>query len=206
MGKRSKTAKQKAARSAQRLSKTLAQRLSVSASSSNNLVKGGTSKSAKLLRSLQRRQEKKQTVARRSAEDQEFARQQASLMERERVIDWKRNQRKTTNSKMEMQPASFAATDQEKSTKQLLDETVETVAGWGGVQSTTTQRVLVASLPRWSSEAHHGESAESNNPWAVLDDDEEDKEVPTQPPAPALVFAPASFSMAPSSAEIDPDL
>mmetsp|Transcript_3311 Transcript_3311/g.6902 ORF Transcript_3311/g.6902 Transcript_3311/m.6902 type:complete len:303 (-) Transcript_3311:186-1094(-) len=127
----------------------------------------------------------------------DFLRQQASLREREMRIEWKRNvTRKFRNNggnkiSIKLTPASFAATDAEKSVDQLVQETTHSVGNWNGLEggsgndtprkqlpnfSTPFSTPISQSAPEaaaWSPDAVA--TVDNNaNPWAVLADDDDD--------------------------------
>lgn len=167
-----------------------------------------------------------------AAEKKDFESQQASMNERERHVTWKRNDIKSNNSKkisstlsnqnplQLLQPASFCATDADKSTSQLVQETLHSVSGLSGIgaastfsnntQMNTNQGqqqgqsslafAVANSTERWTAQANSSEKVELKNPWAVLgtgdDDDDDDAGARQQQiaqPSP-FQFAPPTFS------------
>ena len=223
MGKRkSKTSKQKQAKSAKRLAKVFSKKLGISDEDKMALSSSSKPRPKKASRTadkmkfasaskaqIKRLQRKKKALT--SPEEEEFRRQQASLVERELSIEWKRNRPKKTNNKktapMDFAPASFAATDAEKPTQRLVEEAaaqVHTMQGIGTANfiplAGSSLQAMAAAGQSWSAE---GEIPKTSNPWAVLNDEEEESaRPPTMAPA-SFQFAPASFSLGDN---VDPDL
>jgi hypothetical protein len=157
--------------------------------------------------------QKKATPGTAATEKKDFESQQASMNEREKYVTWKRNDIKKNNTKNNasstlsnqnplqlLQPATFCATDAEKSTSQLVQETLHSVSGLSGIGTTATSAfsnnthmnmnqgqqqgqsslamaVAASSTERWTAQADSPDRAERTNPWAVLgtgDDDDDD--------------------------------
>jgi hypothetical protein len=159
-------------------------------------------------------------------EQKEFDRLQASLVEREMTVEWKRNKKSTRQSRrskgkpttsakklldLTAQPATFAVKDSEKTTSQLVQEVVSKVQKLEGIGETRTMNSLGSAFlrpetpPAWSPE----EVVQTSNPWAVLDDESSPPDrLPTTTPnctptSNFFQFAPASFSL---GINVDPDL
>lgn len=159
-------------------------------------------------------------------EQKEFDRLQSSLVEREMTIDWKRNKRSTRQTRrnkgkpttparkslnLTTTPASFAVTDAEKTTAQLVQEVATKVQNLEGIGQARRMNSLRGALsqpetpPAWSPE----EDTLTNNPWAILDDvSSPTAGLPTTTPnctptSNFFQFAPASFSL---GINVDPDL
>lgn len=235
--KKSKTSKQKQAKTARKLSKVFAKKLGVSEGKPEAMVVDSKKKhnnSKRLMKKPRRARKEKLTAGVPSKtkgpvnpEQKEFDRQQASMFERERMVEWKRNSGpKKSNtgaviptSAVQLQPATFLATDADKSTAQLLHETVQKVSGLEGIGSSFSSSGMVTSMQpgqsslaaavaasggsRWTdTAAPEQQPAVQNNPWAVLDTGDDDNENGQhahhnhrqQPAPPSFQFAPPSFS------------
>lgn len=159
-------------------------------------------------------------------EQKEFDRLQSSLVERERTIEWKRNKGSTRQSRknkgnsttlgrksldLTATPATFAVSDSEKTTAQLVQEVASKVQQLEGIGETRMMNLLGSAQvrpetpPAWSPD----EAIETSNPWAVLDDETSPTaRLPTTTPnctptSNFFQFAPASFSL---GINVDPDL
>jgi hypothetical protein len=163
-------------------------------------------------------------------EQQDFNRQQASMLERQHAMQWKRNITKTKGvfQPLQLAPASFAATDADKSTEQLVYETAQKVQVLGGIgytgfpnpqqggQSSLAAAAGVSSL--WADPALNKADAahvSTTNPWAVFGDDGDsdagDSHLQQQSQLRPFSFAPPSFSFgnpttSAMSSDMDPDL
>jgi hypothetical protein len=251
--KKSKTSKtkQKQAATGRKLSKTFAKKLGISEGKPEDMMVDRNSSAATSVnkknkharRSRTPMKDSKTMTAQRKAtpgsneEKKDFDSQQASMNERERFVTWKRNDIKNNNSKNAsstlasplqlLQPATFCATDAEKSTSRLVQEALHQVSGLSGIGATaptfsnahTNQgrqegqsslaMAVANSTERWTAEADDSpEKAARENPWAILgtgDDDDDDDTgihgaIQQQIPQPSpFQFAPPTFSFGSSS-------
>ena len=230
--KKSKTSKQKQAKTGRKLSKAFTKKLGISEGKPEDMViansnaaahtsgnkKGKQARRArnpmKDSKAMAAAAQKKATPGTGATEKKDFESQQASMNERERHITWKRNDiKKNNNSKnatasstMSMsnqnplqllQPATFCATDAEKSTSQLVQETLHSVSALSGIGATATSpfsnnthmqhgqqpgqsslaMAVANSTERWTAQADSPDNVQRKNPWAVLgtgDDDDDD--------------------------------
>jgi hypothetical protein len=258
--KKSHTSKKKQTRTGK---KTFVKKLGVSegkpeAMMTDNTTKMNGNKNARRSRGNIMKDSKAMAAQKKSPsgtneETKDFDRQQKSMVERERHVDWKRNGNKniskntsassmlSTPALQLMQPATFCATDAQKSTSQLVQETLNQVSVLSGIGATTATSsdmnmgqgrqqsslamAVAASQPlagtdteRWTAEADSVDVAQRKNPWAVLDngddDDIADNARQQQIPQPSpFQFAPPTFSFGnndnnnlSTACEIDPDL
>jgi len=242
--KKSKTGKQKQVKTARKLSKIFAKKLGVSEGKPEAMVldkNNSFASSTTAIKKKKARRADKNTKAagaaggkatataasaRGKAEREDFDRQQASMFERERFMEWKRNGGKkgnqattTSAAVLQLQPATFLATDADKSTAQLLNEAAHQVSGLTGIGAVATvgmdlqpqqqpgmsslaAAAGVAGMSRWAAEAEDAaeqEKQRQKNPWAVLDtghdsDTEQHTGLMQQQQKPAFQFAAPSFS------------
>lgn len=244
--KRSKTQKQKQQKATNKLAKAFGKKMGMNdvdskmkidvGGVSNSSSKSSLTSSQKLLRKIAREKQKKaaatssdsqsssSTKKQQSPHMRDFVRQQASLREREMRIEWKRNTTKrnrsaTAATKIHLTPASFAATDAEKPTDQLIGETTQKVSNWNGLEqqqqsaqqhrATPTKQLPSFSTPfstplaqssPWTAEEDDGVANNSNNPWAVLaDEDEENEQHHSQQKQPQSSIKPIPTLFAPTS-------
>jgi hypothetical protein len=199
MGKRkTKTGKAKQAKATTRLAKQFAKKVEISKEKK---------KEKKPFAQKPKQQAKKKKTPQR---DEEFERERQSMVER---ITWKRNTGPA--KKMDLHPARFAATDKEKSTSQLVNETMQQISTLGTAPSLQQPVHAVNTLSTSSLWANPAllPVADSSNPWAVLDDDDDDdqNEVKVAPPptmfqfaAPTFQYGAPAFSL--NNDMLDPDL
>jgi hypothetical protein len=230
--KKSKTSKQKQAKTGRKLSKAFTKKLGISEGKPEDMViansnaatqtsgnkKGKQARRArnpmKDSKAVAAAAQKKATPGTGATEKKDFESQQASMNERERHITWKRNDIKKNNNNNNsknatastmskqnplqlLQPATFCATDAEKSTSQLVQETLHSVSTLSGIGATATSpfsnnthmqqgqqpgqsslaMAVANSTERWTAQADSPDETQRKNPWAVLgtgDDDDDD--------------------------------
>jgi hypothetical protein len=249
--KKSKTSKtkQKQAATGRKLSKTFAKKLGISEGKPEDMMVDRNSKAATSVNKKNKHARRSRTpmkdskamiAAQKKAtpgineEKTDFDTQQASMNERERFVTWKRNDIKKNNSKNNasstlssqsplqlLQPATFCATDAEKSTSRLVQETLHQVSGLSGIGANVTfsntthmnqggqsslAMAVASSTERWTAEADDSpDKAERKNPWAILgtgDEDDSDDDAGMQgagqrqqiPQPSPFQFAPPTFS------------
>jgi hypothetical protein len=255
--KKSKTSKQKQAKTGRKLSKAFTKKLGISEGKPEDMVianskaatetsgnkKGKNARRArnpmKDSKAMADAAQKKATPGNGATEKKDFESQQASMNERERHVTWKRNDiKKNNNSKnatasstMSMsnqnplqllQPASFCATDAEKSTSQLVQETLHSVSGLSGIGATATSpfsnnthmqqgqqpgqsslaMAVANSTERWTAQADAPDKAQRQNPWAVLgtgDDDDDDAGAGIHFANQQQISQPSPFQFAPAT-------
>jgi hypothetical protein len=242
--KKSKTSKQKA-KTGRKLSKTFAKKLGISEgkpedmvvdknNGKSNAATAGNKKNKHPRRSRTPMKDSKTIAAQRKAtpgsteEKKDFESQHASMHERERFIDWKRNDIKSNSKNASstlstplqfLQPATFCATDGEKSTSQLVQETLHQVSGLSGIGATSTfsntqtqqgrqqsslamaaaTSTSLAATERWTAEADSPDKSQRKNPWAVLGtgDDEDDDDADIHGATQRQITQPSPFQFAP---------
>lgn len=170
---------------------------------------------------------------RRDVQDVDFDGQRRSLFERQHqreiTMTWKRNKPDKLvastpfSSPFQLQPARFCVTDAEKTTSQIFDETLQKVEALttnteidAAIRSVTQNLSTAVNLSDWIAPSEASARESSSNPWAVLQDDDEDEikgKTSTDPAPPTFQFAPPTFEVKQSvshpqnfSCDIDPDL
>jgi hypothetical protein len=255
--KKSKTSKQKQAKTGRKLSKAFTKKLGISEGKPEDMViansKAATHTTANKKGKQARRSrnpmkdskamaaaaQKKATPGTGATEKKDFESQQASMNEREQQVTWKRNDiKKNNNSKNAtasstmamsnplqlLKPATFCATDAEKSTSQLVQETLHSVSGLSGIGAVATSpfsnnthmnmnqgqqpgqsslaMAVANSTERWTAEADSPDKAQRKNPWAVLgtgDDDDDDAGAGIHFASQQQISQPSPFQFAPAT-------
>ena len=217
--KKTKTARQRQNKAASKLANSFAKKLGVSVESQrigkqlqvlpDNNKKKTVHKKKKSTKTIHWERRTHKTSKKDVADDEDFAREHASVQARGHAKHGKRPAKKQTA--LQFDKPTFALFNHQKSTDQLIQETMQKVqftnllghsssanaAPWNGTVPLPTP-VLATPTPASS-------PMPNTNPFAALqhhDDDEEEDEDHQKPKA-ALTFAPPSFA---APEEIDPDL